>query len=103
MAVFDTLKKLRYGARMALARGGELQMVDVAGHPTQIRHGGDGKPFFYLHSALGENVWLPYLEKWSKDFAVYAPAHPGFAKSEGLDDIRNVEDVAFHYVELFDA
>ncbi len=101
--MFNTLKKLAYGARYLLSRSGTLEMVDVAGRPTQVQHGGSGPPFVYLHSTLGESaMWLPFLEKWSKQFEVFAPAHPGFAKSEGLDDITGIEDMAFHYADLFD-
>jgi pimeloyl-ACP methyl ester carboxylesterase len=78
-------------------------MVDVAGRKIQMQHGGDGPPFVYLHSALGETLWLPFLEKWSKQFEVFAPAHPGFAKSEGFDRIDTIEDMAFHYIELCDS
>ncbi len=100
--MFEGLKKLRYGARVLLSRSGTLEMIDVAGRQTQIRHGGEGPPFFYLHSALGECIWLPFLETWAKQFEVFAPAHPGFAQSEGLDQIDSIEDMAFHYVELLD-
>jgi len=100
--MFRTLKKLAYGARVLLSRSGELEMIDVAGKPTQMRHAGEGLPFFYLHSALGETVWLPFLETWSKQFEVFAPAHPGFAKSGGFDQIADIEDMAFHYLDLFD-
>src|SRR5262249_35744411 len=31
------------------------------------------------------------------------PTHPGFGKSGGFDQIDTIEDMAFHYVELFDA
>jgi pimeloyl-ACP methyl ester carboxylesterase len=101
--MFGKLKQLRYGARMLLSRSGQLDLVDLAGRKTQVRHGGEGPPFVYLHSALGECVWLPFLEAWSKRFEVYAPAHPGFASSEGFDQIDTVEDMAFHYLDLFDA
>jgi pimeloyl-ACP methyl ester carboxylesterase len=100
--MYNAFKKLQYGARMLLSRTGSVEMVDVAGRWTQVRHGGQGPPFVYLHSALGETVWLPFLEKWSRQFEVFAPAHPGFAKSEGFDVIDSIEDMAFHYVELFD-
>src|SRR5262245_7748618 len=65
-AMLHTLKKLAYGARVAMSRSGELSQIDVAGLSTQVRSGGDGPPFFYLHSALGETIWLPFLEAWSK-------------------------------------
>lgn len=101
--MLDTLKKLQYGARVLLSRSGSLEMIDVHGRPTQVQHGGSGPPFVYLHSALGETLWLPFLDKWSKQFEVFAPAHPGFAKSEGLEQIDTMDDMVFHYAELFDA
>jgi pimeloyl-ACP methyl ester carboxylesterase len=101
--MLESLKKLRYGARVLLSRSGSLEMIDVAGRKTQMHHGGEGPALVYLHSALGETLWLPFLEQWSKQFEVFAPAHPGFAKSEGFDRIDSIEDMAFHYVEFFDA
>jgi pimeloyl-ACP methyl ester carboxylesterase len=103
--MFETLKKLKYGARALLsAGGGEEQTIDVAGRPTVIRKGGNGPPFVYLHSTLGESFrWLPFHQAFAKRFTVYAPAHPGFSGSGGFDQIERIEDMAFHYVELFDA
>jgi len=103
--MFETLKMLRYGARVLLSRkGGEAETIDVCGRPTVLIHGGDGPPFVYLHSTLGESFrWLPPYQAWSKQFTVYVPTHPGFHKSGGFDQIDTVEDMAFHYVELFDA
>jgi pimeloyl-ACP methyl ester carboxylesterase len=57
-----------------------------------------------LHSSLGEAFrWFPFYQTWAKEFTVYVPTHPGFGKSGGFDEIDTVEDMAFHYVELFDA
>src|SRR5436305_8672328 len=99
------LKKLHYGARVFLSRkGGEAETIDVHGRPTSIMHGGDGEPFVYLHSTLGEtNLWLPFYQAWAKQFTVYVPTHPGFGKSGGFDEIDTIEDMAFHYLEMFDA
>jgi pimeloyl-ACP methyl ester carboxylesterase len=103
--MFEALKKLRYGARVLLSRrGGEPETVDLRGRPTALLHGGEGPPFVYLHSTLGESVrWLPFHQAWSRQFTVYAPLHPGFGASGGFDDVDSIEDMAFHYVELFDA
>ena len=38
----------------------------------------------------------------AKHFTVYLPAHPGFALSEGLDQIEDITDLAWHYVDLLD-
>jgi pimeloyl-ACP methyl ester carboxylesterase len=103
--MFETWKKLKYGARVLLARsGGQPETIDVAGRSIVIRHAGDGPPFVYLHSTLGESsMWLPFHQAWARKFRVLAPTHPGFGKSTGFDQIDSIEDMAFHYVELFDA
>ena len=103
--MFEAWKKLKYGARVLLsAKGGEAETIDVRGRFTVIMHGGDGPAFVYLHSTLGESFrWFPFYQTWSKQFSVYVPTHPGFGKSGGFDQIDTIEDMAFHYVELFDA
>jgi pimeloyl-ACP methyl ester carboxylesterase len=102
--MFKALKKLRYAARVFLSRkGGEPEVIDVAGRPTMLIHGGDGPPFVYLHSTLGESMrWLPFYDRWARRFTVHVPSHPGFHQSGGFDQIDTIEDMAFHYVELFD-
>ncbi|MFO0866739.1 MAG: alpha/beta hydrolase [Gemmataceae bacterium] len=99
------LRKLQYGARVFLAsRHGEPQTIDVAGYPTQVMHGGKGDPFVYLHSTLGESVrWLPFHQAFANQYEVLAPTHPGFNDSPDHSGIDTIEDLAFHYVQLFDA
>ena len=60
--MFRTLKKLKYGARVWLSKGGgRPETLDINGRSTVIMHGGDGPPFVYLHSTLGESLmWLPF-------------------------------------------
>ncbi|MBI3407862.1 MAG: alpha/beta hydrolase [Planctomycetes bacterium] len=103
--MFKTLKKLTYGIRVMLSKGGgEPETIEVVGRPTVIKHAGAGTPFVYLHSALDESaMWLPFYQSWARQFRVLVPTHPGFGLSGGLDGIDAIEDMAFHYVELFDA
>jgi pimeloyl-ACP methyl ester carboxylesterase len=103
--MFESLKKLKYGARVLLARGnGHPETITVAGRPTIVRQAGQGVPFVYLHSTLGESsTWLPFYQTWAKHFQVLVPTHPGFGKGGSLDQIDSIEDMAFHYVELCDA
>jgi pimeloyl-ACP methyl ester carboxylesterase len=103
--MLESLKKLKYGARVLLSRGsGQPETVTVNGRETVLMHAGEGPTFVYLHSTLGESfMWLPFYQAWSKQFRVLVPTHPGFGKSGGFDQIDSIEDVAFHYVELFDA
>ncbi len=99
------LSKIKYGARVLLAqRGGEAETVALPGREIVVRHGGDGPPFVYLHSALGEgSMWLPFMQTWAKAHTVFVPLHPGFGASGGFDQIDTIDDMAFHYAELFDA
>ena len=103
--MFKTLKKLKYGARVLLSKGGGTpETIDVGGRSTVIMHGGEGPPFVYLHSTLGESfMWLPFYQTWAKQFRVLVPTHPGVGASGGFDQIDTIEDMAFHYLELFDA
>lgn len=103
--MFDTLKKLKYGARVLLSRGGgQPETVTVNDRTITLLHGGEGTPFVYLHSTLGESaLWLPFYQSWAKHFRVLVPTHPGFNQSTGFDQIDTIEDMAFHYIELFDA
>jgi pimeloyl-ACP methyl ester carboxylesterase len=102
--MFDALKKLKFGVRVMLSKGGgHPETVDVNGRPTVLMHNGQGTPFVYLHSTLGEAaMWLPFYQAWSKRFRVLVPSHPGFGQSGGFDEIDVIEDMVFHYVELFD-
>jgi pimeloyl-ACP methyl ester carboxylesterase len=102
--MFDMLRKLKYQARVLLSRsGGQPETVDVNGRPTTVMHNGEGTPFLYLHSTLGEAaLWLPFFQTWSKRFRVLVPTHPGFGQSGGFDEIDTIEDMAFHYIELLD-
>ena len=99
------LKKLQYGARVLLSKSGGLpETIDVAGKPTVIMNGGEGEPFVYLHSALGESMmWLPFFQSFAKKFRVLVPTHPGFGRSGGFEQIADIDDMAFHYIEMFDA
>src|SRR5262249_34980758 len=47
--------------------------------------------------------WLPFYQALAKPFHVFVPTHPGFNGSAGFERIDTIEDMAFHYVELFDA
>ena len=98
-------KKLRYGARVLLNKsGGQPETIDVAGKSTVLLHGGAGEPFVYLHSALGESMmWLPFHQAFARKFRVYSPIHPGFGHSSGFEQINDIEDMAFHYLDMFDA
>ena len=80
----------------------ECTFVDIGGKKTQWTKGGSGQSLLYLHSAGGETEWMSFHQNLAQQFTVYLPAHPGFGLSEGLDQIDDMEDLVWHYVDLFD-
>lgn len=78
----------------------ETTFLTVAGKKTQLTVGGSGPPLLYLHSAGGETDWMPFHERLAEHFTVYLPAHPGFADSRGLEEVRDIYDYAWHYADL---
>lgn len=79
------------------------RLIEVEGRKVQLMESGEGEPLLYLHSAYGENLWMPFHEKLAQSFRVIAPAHPGFALTEGIEEISSMEDLSFHYLDLLDA
>ena len=80
----------------------EQFFVDVRGKKTQVTQGGTGPDVVYLHSAMGDADWLPHLDSLAeRGFRVTVPAHPGFAESGGLELIDDLDDLVFHYLDLF--
>jgi pimeloyl-ACP methyl ester carboxylesterase len=76
--------------------------IDVRGKSTQVLIGGSGPPLLYLHGAGGEVAWLPFFEALAEHYEVFVPAHPGFAGSDGLDQIDSMEDLVLHYTDLIE-
>ncbi|HTU16524.1 MAG TPA: alpha/beta hydrolase [Gemmataceae bacterium] len=81
----------------------QTTFVDVRGKKTQLTIGGQGPPLLYLHSAAGETDWTRWHDALAQQLTVYAPAHPGFALSEGLEEIDDIHDMAWHCVDLLAA
>ena len=81
----------------------ELRSEHVAGRAVQVAVGGDGPPLLYLHSASGESFqWLDLLDGLAEHHQLYAPLHPGFFGSEGIEQIGDIEDLVYHYLAFID-
>jgi pimeloyl-ACP methyl ester carboxylesterase len=77
--------------------------IDVRGTEVPCLVAGDGPPLLWLHGAGGSDSWSPAQEALARSFTVWAPAHPGFAGTPLPDWVRDVHDLAFHYVDLLAA
>lgn len=80
----------------------ELTVVETHVGPVEVRRGGLGSNVVYLHSAVGEGEGLVLLDELASTFEVFAPVFPGWGESQGIEQIDDMEDVAFHLLDLFD-
>jgi pimeloyl-ACP methyl ester carboxylesterase len=76
--------------------------IDTAVGKVQVWRAGAGAPVVYLHSAMGEGPGLAFLEELAGTNDVIAPVFPGFAESEGIGQIDDMEDAVFHLLDLLD-
>jgi pimeloyl-ACP methyl ester carboxylesterase len=77
--------------------------VDVRGTEVPCLVAGEGPPLLWLHGAGGSDSWSPAQDALAERFTVWAPAHPGFAGTTLPDWVRDVHDLAFHYVDFLGA
>jgi pimeloyl-ACP methyl ester carboxylesterase len=83
------------------------RVLEANGRKVWVLEEGRGAPLIYLHGFADVHSvtegWLPFQERLATRTRVVAPAHPGCAQSEENKDIDSVDDVVFHYLEVFDA
>lgn len=82
-------------------------IIDVHQRKVQILEEGSGAPLLYLHGFADvhsvKESWLPFHDQLATRARVIAPAHPGCAQTDEYKDLDAIEDVVFHYLEVFDA
>jgi pimeloyl-ACP methyl ester carboxylesterase len=81
--------------------------IDVNGRKVWVLENGSGAPLVYLHGFADvhsvKEIWLPFHDLLAQSARITAPAHPGCAQTEENKDTDVIEDVVFHYLEVFDA
>jgi pimeloyl-ACP methyl ester carboxylesterase len=75
--------------------------VEVNGVPVRLQSAGSGRPLVYLHGANGA-AWPAGLDPLAERFEVLLPEHPGFGASPVPDWLESVQDLALHYLDLFE-
>ena len=69
---------------------------------ARVLEGGQGDPLLFLHGAGGLHEGS-YLDLLAERFTVYAPCHPGFDGTDGLEHIEDVIDLALYYHDVMDS
>jgi pimeloyl-ACP methyl ester carboxylesterase len=88
----------------------QLETLTIRNKKIQLLRGGSGAPALYLHGIVADVHSLPpnaghtaFLDALTTKFSVCAPALPGYADSEGFEDLETVEDAVFFCRDVLDA
>lgn len=82
-----------------------MTSVPVANGDYQVRvwSAGEGRPLLYLHGFDGHPGDALFLQRLAAGHRVYAPEHPGFGDSTGIEQIDDVLDMVLFYRQLVEA
>lgn len=69
---------------------------------TRLRRAGKGVSLLYLHGANGVPHVPAFLEKFTADWDVLVPEHPGFGESDDPDWLECMDDLAYFYLDWLD-
>jgi pimeloyl-ACP methyl ester carboxylesterase len=80
------------------------EMITVSGTQIRLLRGGKegAPPLIFLHGAGGHTGWMGFLDALAEDFAVFAPEHPGFGRSDDPSWLDEVGDLAFFYLDFIE-
>ena len=84
------------------------EMISVAGAQIRVLRGGPAKgadsaqPLVFLHGAGGHTGWMGFLDELARDYAVYAPEHPGFGRSDDPPWLDEIGDLAYFYLDFLE-
>ena len=78
------------------------EMLNINGTTIRLLRGGraEAPPLVFLHGAGGHTGWMGFLDALAQDFAVYAPEHPGFGRSDDPPWLDEVGDLAYFYLDF---
>ncbi len=66
---------------------------------AEVARAGKGPPLLYLHGAVGQKGWAPFLDKLAQTFTVYAPTMPGYGSTTGLEHLADLTDLTLYHLE----
>jgi pimeloyl-ACP methyl ester carboxylesterase len=80
------------------------EFVTVAGASIRLLRGGDAgaPPLVFLHGAGGHVGWMGFLDALAQDYAVFAPEHPGFGRSDDPPWLDEIGDLAYFYLDFIE-
>ena len=81
--------------------------IQIRGRAVSLLEAGSGDPLVYIHGFADVHAapgsFQPFHERLAKGRHLIAPALPGVNGSAELTEGTAIEDVVFHWLEIFDA
>ena len=75
-------------------------MTSVGGE-IEVKEAGQGAPLLFLHWELGPR-WSAFHDRLAEHWRVIAPSHPGFGNSGGGDQLHDIHDLIYWYLDYLD-
>jgi len=69
---------------------------------TEVWEAGNGKPVVYLHGE-GRPTWTPFYDALAENHHLIAPLHPGYGGSTGTEQLQDLPDLIYYYLDFLDA
>src|SRR4051812_25942218 len=98
---------LRPGRGTLSGRGSSIEMrtqqiaVRDGAFDTEVWEAGTGNPLLYLHGE-GRPTWAPFLDTLAERRQVVAPLHPGYGGSAGTEQLQDLPDLVYYYLDFLD-
>ena len=68
---------------------------------VEVWEAGSGEPVLFLHGEGGP-LWTPFHDVLAQHRRVIAPVHPGYGESTGSDQLQDLPDLIYYYLDLLD-
>src|SRR3954468_23538624 len=83
------------------------RIMDVRGRKVEVLEAGAGAPVLYLHDMwdlhTAQAGMFRFHEQLAGKMRLIAPAHPGCGASDSIKEIGDIDDLAFHYLDVLDS
>lgn len=73
--------------------------LTVRDRRIHLLRAGTGQPLLYLHDTFSY-IWTPLHDALAAHYEILFPIHPGCAGSTDLEDIEDMDDLVFHYLNV---
>ncbi len=67
----------------------------------EVWEAGTGEPALFLHGE-GRPAWTAYLDALARTYRLIAPLHPGYGGSTGTEQLQDLPDLIYYYLDFLD-